>query len=165
MSVRYETISSPYAYFNEYYSDWVSPGDASQLAEAIRANSRSALSYLPDAKKHGWSMRIILDATGDADAHDIQLDFSWEDEPASKNEGRKELARIRQLQNEIRQVMQEMRQEMNEIRAYYERSPENHAARAAALEPYQTTIPAANQVLRQMDSAKRDIQNWMDDHL
>jgi hypothetical protein len=164
LSLRYESIPSPYAYFNEYYSDWVSPGDASQLAEAIRTNSKAALSYLPDAKKHAWNIRIILGATGSADARMVRLEFSWEDEPASKDEGKRELARIRQIQKEVRQAKREMGQEMKEIRAYYGRSKENQPAKAAALEPYENTALVADQALVQLDGGKLSIQNYMEDH-
>lgn len=162
--IRYETLPSPYAFFGEYYSNWISPNDASILADAIRKNSKSALTHLSDAKRHAWNIRIIIGAMGDADAQGVQLEFSWEDEPKSKSEGKRELARIRQIQKEVRQVKREMGQEMKEIRAHYGRSKDNQAAKSAALGPYENTMLVVDQVLVQLDRGKLDIQNYMEDN-
>jgi hypothetical protein len=165
LSVQYETLLSPYAYFNKYYSGWNSPGEATRVAEYIRSNSKNALTYLPNEKKHGWHIRIILDGTGDADSKSVSVEFSWEDKPATKEDAKRELARIRQIQKEIRQVKREMAQEMKEIRAYYGRSSANQPAKAAALEPYENTTLVADQALVQLDRAKLDIDNWVSDQL
>jgi len=164
MHIRYSKIPSPFAFFSNYYSGWHSPDDVAELAHYINTNSESALSYLSGAKKYAWAIRIILGAEGEADEEGMQLVFSWEGEPQSKNEAKREIAKIRQIQKEIRQVKREMNQEMKEIRARYGRRKENQAAKAAALRPYEKVIVIADNLLVQLDRAKLDIQSWIEDN-
>ena len=160
---RYKSLPSPYAYFIYYYSRWITPDDASLLAKAIRTNSKSVLNYLPPAKKHAWNIRIIVDGTGDADTNSVQINYSWEEEPSSKEEAKREIARIVQIQKEVRHVKREMGMEMKEIRNTYGRKKENQAAKTAALAPYENTTLIADQLLVQLDRVKLNIQNWSDD--
>lgn len=163
--IRYKVLPSPFAFFSDYFSDWILPNDAAKLARYIDTNSKLALSYLPGAKRYAWALRIILGASGSAGADSIQFDFSWNGKPESKDEARRELANIRQIQKEIRQIKREMNQEMKEIRARYGRRKDTQAAKAAALRPYESVIISADNILVQLDRAKLDIQAWVDEHL
>lgn len=164
MSIHYDVTPSPYVFFGDYYSGWIDPSEASRLAGYIRGNSTEALAYLSGSKKHAWNIRIILDATGSADADSIHLSFEWEDEPTSREEAKRELTRIRQIQKEIRHVKREMAQEMKEIRAHYGRRKENQSAKAAALHPYEQVGLTVDEILIKLDRGKLDIQNWVEEH-
>ena len=160
--VNLDNVPSPYAFFQENFEKWREIDGVARLSELIRTNSFEALQYLSGASRHAWHIRLILGATGAATTSQLELKREWDD-PETKDDAKRQLAQIRQMQKEIRQVKREMAQDMKEIRVKYGRKKEMQRAKAAALEPYEQTKLIADNVLVRLDRIKLEIQTWIDE--
>jgi len=160
--IKYERLSSPYLFFSEFFDEWVNPSEAAKLFSYINDNSPEALSFLPEAKRLAWNVRLILGCQGRADSDGVIYTYT-PDEYETKGEANKEIVEIRQLQKEARQVKREMTQDMKEIRASYGRKKANQLAIEAHLAPYEVICLSIDELLVKLDRMKLDIQNWIDE--
>lgn len=162
LAIQFTKIASPYAFFENQYGDWIEIEHAIGLSKLIRTNDIGALDYLSGASKYLWHLRLLLGATGRADASGVDLTASLEHSDDVKDANRV-LSEIRQTQKEIRQLMRRMALDMKDIRARYGRKKENQAAKIAALYPYENAELGMQEAIVQLDRARLDIQQCIED--